>query len=310
MAEGARLRATDPGDGLGAPDHAPGPPWPASVRIGPAGLRVAGVSAAELAATHGTPLLLYDEDEIRTRCRAVRERFPRSLYAVKAFTAQSVVRLMLDEGFDLLASTGGEVEACLRAGASPSRIVLHGNNKSDDELELAVVQRLSLVIVDHGDELQRLDAIARTREVVQPILLRVVPEVEVETHESIATGHDASKFGTTLQGAPDVVRRAVALPGVRFDGLHAHIGSQVLDAAPYLRSIDALVTLATSAVPRSVRSTSAGGSASGTRTRTRRLPIGSAVRSSTTSPRGARGPASTPPCSSPNRAGPSSRTPA
>ena len=163
------------------------------------------------------------------------------LYAVKAFTAHAVLRIVLDEGLDLLASTGGEVEACLRAGAPASRIVLHGNNKTDEELALAVGSGVSLVVVDHQAELERLDAIARSQGRVQQVLLRVVPEVEVATHEAIATGHDASKFGMSLADAPGVIEAAVSMTGIRFDGIHAHVGSQVLDLEPYLRSLDRLV---------------------------------------------------------------------
>jgi diaminopimelate decarboxylase len=227
-----------------APDALLASPWPTSATWGARGLEVAGVASVDLARHFGTPLLVFDEDEIRQRCRAVRARFPRVLYAVKAFTAHAVIRVALDEGLDLLTSTGGEVEACLRAGAPGSRVVLHGNNKSDDELALAIRAGLSLVVVDHADELVRLDALAVANDRVQPILLRVVPKVQVQTHEAIATGHDSSKFGTTLSEAVEVVRTASGLTGVRFDGLHAHIGSQLLDPAPYLRSIDALVGLA------------------------------------------------------------------
>jgi diaminopimelate decarboxylase len=220
-----------------------GSPWPRSALSGPDGLEIGGVPASEMAARFGTPLLVYDEEEIRQRCRRLVRVVPRALYAVKAFASHAMVRIALDEGLDLLASTGGEVEACLRAGAPASRLVLHGNNKSDAELELAVRVGVSWVIVDHAGEVGRLDAIARAQGRVQPILLRVVPEVEVATHEAIATGHDASKFGTSLVAAPDVVRSFGWLQGVRFDGLHAHIGSQVLDAEPFLRAVDNLVDL-------------------------------------------------------------------
>ena len=202
----------------------------------------------------------------------MREAFPRACYAVKAFSAHAVLRIVLDEGLDLLASTGGEVEACLRAGAPAARIVMHGNAKTDAELELAVEAGVGLVIADGLDELRRLDAVARARGRVQPVLLRVVPEVEVETHEAIATGHDASKFGTSLAAAPEVLREAAGMAGLRVDGLHAHVGSQVLDAAPYLQALDTLLDLAARVRARrrarpGRRSTSAAASACATSTR-------------------------------------------
>lgn len=224
--------------------EAAGSPWPASARFGSEGLSVGGVPAVDLADRFGTPLLVVDEGDLRARCRAAAACFPRTLYAVKAFTAHAVIRIALEEGLDLLASTGGEVEACLRAGAPAARVVLHGNNKSDDELSLAVRTGLSLVVADGLAELERLDVIARSAARVQPVLLRVVPEVAVETHEAIATGHEQSKFGTPLADAIGAVRAILGLTGIRFEGIHAHVGSQVQSVAPYLAEIDALVDLA------------------------------------------------------------------
>ena len=207
------------------------------------GLVLAGVSADELAERFGTPLLVLDEGELRARCRAVRQLFPRACYAVKAFTAFPALRAVLEEGLDLLAATGGEVEACLRAGAPSGRVVFHGNAKTDEELSSALEAGVGLVVADGLDELRRIDHLARATERVQPVLVRVVPDVEVETHEAIATGHDASKFGTPLADAPAVLGEAASLPSVRVEGVHAHIGSQLLDIDPYLRTIDALVGL-------------------------------------------------------------------
>jgi diaminopimelate decarboxylase len=225
------------------PEAAGAGPWSRNASFDEHGLRLAGLPATELAERFGTPLLVIDEDELRTRCRRVRAAFPRACYAVKAFSAHAALRVVLDEGLDLLAATGGEVEGCLRAGAPASRVVFHGNAKTDAELELAVDAGVGLVIADGIDELHRLDAAARGRRHVQPVLLRVVPEVEVETHEAIATGHDASKFGTPLTDAPEVLRGAAAMAGLRLDGVQAHVGSQVLDAAPYLEALDTLLDL-------------------------------------------------------------------
>jgi diaminopimelate decarboxylase len=229
---------------VGAAPGGPVSPWPASAAFGPDGLSVGGVSVRELAAASGTPLLVVDGADLRERAKAASAAFPRALFAVKAFTAHAVIRTMLDEGLDLLAATGGEVEACLRAGAPASRVALHGNNKSDEELELAVGAGLSLVVADGPDELRRLDVVARAADRVQPVLLRVIPDVTVATHSRIATGRAGSKFGTPLEEVVAAVRRCEELPGLAFEGLHAHVGSQVAELAPYLRSVDALLALA------------------------------------------------------------------
>jgi len=215
-------------------------PWPANARSSERGLTVAGVVAVDLAARFGTPLLVIDEADVRQRMRTVRVAFPRVAYAVKAFTSRRMIGIALEEGLDLLCASGGELEACLRAGAPGDRLLLHGNAKTDVELRAAVASGVRWVIADGVDELERLDPIARTAGVVQPVLLRVVPEVEVHTHEAIATGHAESKFGTPLAEAPEAARRAASLAGLRLDGFHAHAGSQILDVAPYLRVVDRL----------------------------------------------------------------------
>ena len=219
-------------------------PWPAHARFTDDGLKIAGLPAAGLAERFGTPLLVIDEDDARSRMRGFRAAFPRVAYAVKAFTCHTLIRIALEEGLELLCASGGEIEACLRAGAPGCRLLVHGNAKTDDELRLAVAAGVGLVIADGIDELVRLDAIAGAAGIVQPVLLRVVPEVDVHTHEAIATGHAESKFGTPLAEAPQAARRAASLGNVRLDGFHAHAGSQVLDAAPYARVLDRLLSVA------------------------------------------------------------------
>ena len=219
------------------PEHSP---WPASARWEPDGLSIGGVSAVELAARFDTPLMVFDEWDLRERMRAVRALFPHVAYAVKAMTCAAVIRIGLEEDLDLLCASGGEVLACLRAGAPPGRLLLHGNAKSDEELTLAVRERIGWVIVDDAEELERLDGLARAVGIVQPILLRVIPEVSVDTHAAIATGQAASKFGTPLAEAPAVARRAAELGGLRLDGLQAHAGSQVLEVGAFVAVARAL----------------------------------------------------------------------
>lgn len=220
-------------------------PWPRHASWSSStGLSIGARPLAELAAAHGTPLLVIDAEEIAARMRAVASAFPKAAYAVKAFTAHAVIREALDAGLDLLCASGGEVEACLRAGAPAARVALHGNAKTDDELRLAVEAGVGLVVADGIAELRRLDSVAGAAGVVQPFLLRVIPEVTVETHEAIATGHELSKFGTPRAEAGVTVAAASELPNLRFAGLHAHAGSQVLDQRPFLGVLESLVDLA------------------------------------------------------------------
>ena len=219
-------------------------PWPANASFRPDGLWIAGQSAVALAGRYRTPLLVFDRSDLVARLRAARRAFPKAFYAVKAFSAHAMLRLAADEGLDLLAASGGEVEACVRAGIAPARIALHGRNKSDDELELAIRARVGLVIADGPDELRRLDAFAGAAGVVQPFLLRVNPGVRVDTHESIATGHESTAFGVPAIAAPATIAGAASFANVRFLGLHAHIGSQVPAVEPFMREIDVSVALA------------------------------------------------------------------
>ncbi|MBI3648133.1 MAG: diaminopimelate decarboxylase [Actinobacteria bacterium] len=218
-------------------------PWPTGAVFGARGLEIAGVSAADLAARHGTPLLVVDEDDFRSRCRAAAAAWPRAFFAVKAFPAYAAIRIAMEEGLDLLASTGGEVEACLRAGAPGERVSLHGNDKSAEELELAVREGLGLVVLDNSEEVARLSERARAAGTVRDVLVRVVPEILADTHEAIATGHEASKFGVPLLEAVGVARAAAEAEGLRFAGIHAHVGSQLLDAEVFLREAEVLVGL-------------------------------------------------------------------
>ena len=218
-------------------------PWPANVSFDADGMWIAGKSAVALADRFDTPLLVFDQADLTARLRAARLAFPTTFYAVKAFTAHAMLRLAVEEGLDVLAASGGEVEACVRTGIPPARIAFHGRNKSDGELELAVRARVGLVIADGLDELRRLDGFAGAAGVIQPFLLRVNPGLRVDTHESIATGHGSTAFGVPAAAASETVAAAAQLSHLRFLGLHAHIGSQILTPEPFLRELDVLVAL-------------------------------------------------------------------
>lgn len=219
-------------------------PWPSNATFDAGGLRIGGLAADVLAGRYGTPLLVFDREDLVSRLRTASRAFPRTFYAVKAFTSHAVLRLAIDEGLDLLAASGGEIEACLRAGVPAVRIALHGRNKTDDELELAVGSGIGLLIADSLDELLRVEHVAAAAGAVQPFILRVNPGVGVDTHAAIATGHEATAFGAPIPAVPGAIAQAALLPHIRFVGLHAHIGSQVPDIAPFLEEADVLVELA------------------------------------------------------------------
>src|SRR5690349_868594 len=193
-------------------------------------LSIGGCDVVALAEEYGTPLFVYDEAQLRARCREAVRAFPDGVaYATKAFLCLAMARLAHEEGMHLDVATMGEFFVARRAGVPADRMVMHGNNKSTDELRAAVVDGIGRIIVDSFDELDRLDALHRELGSRPRVLLRLTPGVEAHTHEFIATGHDDTKFGFTVSSgaAQRAVDRAGASDSVELVGVHAHIGSQV-----------------------------------------------------------------------------------
>lgn len=212
-------------------------------------LTVGGCSVRDLAAEFGTPLFVYDEEHIRARCREAVTAFgrERAVYATKAFLCKAMARLVHDEGMRLDVATGGELAIVSAAGVPASACVMHGNNKSLDELRAAITAGVHQIVVDSFDELDRLDALHASG--VGPVpkaLLRITPGVHAHTHEFIATGQDDSKFGFNLGNgdALRAVRRAEAAPSVELVGLHCHIGSNVFAASSFGKAAEVMATFA------------------------------------------------------------------
>jgi diaminopimelate decarboxylase len=207
-------------------------------------LEIGGLAADELAERFGTPLYVYDEDEIRRRARAyvaALESYPgpsRAVYACKANSTVGVIRVLADEGLGADVASAGELASALRAGVDPASIVVHGNNKSDADLASAVAARTGLVVVDHFGELEQIERIAAEAGRVQPVLVRVTPGIEADTHHKIVTGHDTSKFGFAPADALDALERAAVLPHLQPSGLHVHLGSQIKDVGTYTAAAD------------------------------------------------------------------------
>lgn len=221
-------------------------PWPSTARWSSRGLEIGGIPAVELAERFGTPLLVLDAVHVRERADEFRRSFPQVHYAVKALTSRRLLRLLTGEGLCLLAASRGELEACLRADVPPARLALHGNNKGDAELERAIGAGVGLLICDNLGDVARADAVAHRLRRRQDVLLRLVPGVTAGGHRFIVTGETDSKFGLSIESgdAAAAALGVVESRALRFRGLHAHIGSQVLEIEPYLRSIDNLAAFA------------------------------------------------------------------
>jgi diaminopimelate decarboxylase len=201
-----------------------------------------------LAREYGTPLFVYDEDGLRARCREYLEHFGEGgvAYGAKAFLCIAMARLVDEERLHLDVATGGELHVALRAGFPAERILLHGNNKSDDELETALTAGVARIVADSFDELERLERIAKKRGIRPAVLVRVTPGVEAHTHEFIETGTDESKFGfVTARGvAREAASRVARSEALAFAGLHCHIGSQVYLLESYALAVGIVVRLA------------------------------------------------------------------
>lgn len=196
-------------------------------------LTIGGCSLRDLAAEHGTPLFVYDEEHLRARCREAVAAFPGGVaYATKAFLCTAMARLAHDEGMHLDVATGGELHVALSAGVPADRLVLHGNNKSEAELARALEVGVGRIVVDSDDELARLERLVGGGRPRPKVLLRITPGVEAHTHEFVQTGQTDSKFGfPIIDGiAHRAIERATALDEVELVGLHVHIGSQVFVA--------------------------------------------------------------------------------
>jgi diaminopimelate decarboxylase len=210
-------------------------------------LSIGGVDCGQLAAEFGTPLYVYDEVELRARCREYREGFPFGVsYASKAFLCGAMARLVAEEGLDLDVASGGELAIALASEFPPSRITMHGNNKSDDELRRAMTAQVKHIVLDSHDELDRIERLVRDENLEAPTLLvRVNPGVDAHTHEYLATGATDSKFGFSLESgaAMEAIERVAADNVARFGGLHAHIGSQIFRPDGFETALQRLVGL-------------------------------------------------------------------
>jgi len=222
-------------------------PMTAEIRDGR--LFVGDVDMVELARAAGTALYVMDEAQIRHQLQEFRRwtsyhwENVETVYAAKAFMCTAICRIVVEEGCMVLCASGGELAIALAAGVPASRIQVHGNNKTHEEVEEAIAAGVDRIVADSLGELEQISAIATSRGVEQPVLLRVTPGIKPDTHGYIQTGQEDSKFGFGLNHglAMAAVRRAIELPGVGFAGLHMHIGSQIFALQSYSRAIEVMV---------------------------------------------------------------------
>ena len=215
---------------------------PDNAEIGADGsLSIAGCDVQELAERFGTPLFVYDEEHLRARCREAVAAFGDGVaYASKAFLCVGMARLAHEEGMHIDVATGGELHVALAAGVPATRLVLHGNNKSLEELRAARSVGVGRIVVDSFDEIDRLARLHADDDIVADVLIRATPGVEAHTHEFVRTGQVDSKFGfgVTAGDFSAAVARVRDSPAMHLRGVHMHIGSQVFVADFFHQAIE------------------------------------------------------------------------
>lgn len=204
----------------------------------------------ELAKEYGTPLYVIDEELVRENIRVYKSAVDRYyngngliLYASKAFSSKFIYNLAKEEGIGIDVVSGGELYTAIKSDFSMDKVYFHGNNKTVDELKMAVENRIKCVIVDNVYELEKLNEIAKESGIVQDIMFRIKPGVDAHTHSFIQTGQIDSKFGVALENgeAFEICSLAKAMNNVRVCGVHCHIGSQIFDIEPFCKAAQVMM---------------------------------------------------------------------
>lgn len=210
---------------------------------------VGGCDLVELGKEFGTPLWVIDEETLRDTCRryvnSLHEAYANSevLFASKALSTIGTLKIIAEEGLGVDVVSGGELFIALKAGVAPEKIFFHGNNKSKLELEEALATSVGYVVVDSLYELDLLNTVAAAAGKVQQILIRVTPGIEAHTHEFIKTGQFDSKFGTHLERVTEFIEEIKKRKHVDLQGLHVHIGSQILEINPFAFAVEKMCDL-------------------------------------------------------------------
>jgi diaminopimelate decarboxylase len=223
------------------------PLFPEHSSVTPGGeLVIGGVGISALAERFGTPAYIVDEAGLRNQARRLRDglaaRHPDSevAFASKSFPCLAAYQLFAAEGLAIDVAGAGELVMALAANVPPERLYLHGNAKTTAELTMALQAGVGTVVVDNFDDIDRLESLA-TRP--QRVLVRIIPGISPQTHESQSTGGDDSKFGLPVDQAREAIARIRSSDWLQLDGLHLHIGSQILDTEPFARAVEAVAVL-------------------------------------------------------------------
>jgi diaminopimelate decarboxylase len=214
-------------------------------------LNIAGVSAVDLAKEYGTPLYVMDEQLIRDNCRRFYSSFKASegqnkvAYAGKAFLTIAMCEIVKSEGLFLDVVSGGELYTAYKADFPLEKVYFHGNNKTIDEIYMAVKLGVGTFVVDNLNEIEIVNEAAKEKGIIQRIILRITPGIEAHTHEYIKTGQIDSKFGFTMLNneLEEVIKTVLSLSNIKLAGLHCHIGSQIFELEPYRDAVRIMTSL-------------------------------------------------------------------
>lgn len=213
-------------------------------------LIIGGCDTVELATEFGTPLYLFDEPTLRSKCAEFKaefgQRYPDTviIYACKAFINKALALLFQEEGLGLDVVSDGELGIVQSVGFPLDRVYFHGNNKSAEEINLALDWGVGRIVVDNFHELTMLNEIAQEKGCTPDILLRLSPGIDPHTHRYITTGNVDSKFGFPLASAERGIATALAMPNLNLVGLHFHLGSLIFEIEPYQQGIEVILNFA------------------------------------------------------------------
>lgn len=213
-------------------------------------LAIGGCDVLSLAQEFDTPLYVFDEATLRRRCAEYQEEFTKRypdtfvIYACKAFINRALAQLFKEEGLGLDVVSAGELAIAKSVDFPPERVYFHGNNKTREELELALEWGVGRIVVDNLYELSLLNGMAKKDGVVQDILLRLCPGIDPHTHRYTATGVVDSKFGFPMEQGEEALLQAISTPNLKPIGLHVHLGSPIYELEPYQKAMEVMLQFA------------------------------------------------------------------